>query len=388
MALGLCATKMMSPPPFARERFATRMVFFTVGVIIAAWAPLVPLAKARVGLDDGQLGLMLLGLGIGGLITMPLTGPMTAVWGFRRVILAMFCAGVLVLPALTVFDGFWAMTIALVLFGGAIGSTDVAMNLHAAEIERMAARPLMSNFHGMWSIGAFAGSAGISVLLSFGFMPIFAATLICASSFVLTIFVAKGLLPKPATPSDEPLFVVPRGSIIVLGAICFCVYLSEHAVLDWSAVFLTSIKDMSAGNAGFGYAVFAFSMTLTRFVGDRLRARLGDVNVYVLGGLLAAIGYILIGAVGGIVGPFIGFALVGAGVANLVPIIFSAAGRARAMPSHLALTAVATVAHGGLLFGPAIVGFVSHATSLTSAFILLGGVMIFVTLNVRSLSRV
>jgi len=174
----------------------------------------------------------------------------------------------------------------------------------------------------------------------------------------------------------------------VLGAICFCVYLSEHAVLDWSAVFLTSIKDMSAGNAGFGYAVFAFSMTLTRFVGDRLRARLGDVNVYVLGGLLAAIGYILIGAVGGIVGPFIGFALVGAGVANLVPIIFSAAGRARAMPSHLALTAVATVAHGGLLFGPAIVGFVSHATSLTSAFILLGGVMIFVTLNVRSLSRV
>jgi len=225
-------------------------------------------------------------------------------------------------------------------------------------------------------------------LLSFGFMPIFAATLICASSFVLTIFVAKGLLPKPATPSDEPLFVVPRGSIIVLGAICFCVYLSEHAVLDWSAVFLTSIKDMSAGNAGFGYAVFAFSMTMTRFVGDRLRAPLGDVNVYVLGGLLAAIGYILIGAVGGIVGPFVGFALVGAGVANLVPIIFSAAGRARAMPSHLALTAVATVAHGGLLFGPAIVGFVSHATSLTSAFILLGGVMIFVTLNVRSLSRV
>ena len=388
MALGLCATKMMSPRPFAHEIFATRIVFFTVGVMIAAWAPLVPLAKARVGLDDGQLGLMLLGLGIGGLITMPLTGPMTAVWGFRRVILAMFCAGVLVLPALTVFDGFWAMTIALVLFGGAIGSTDVAMNLHAAEIERMAARPLMSNFHGMWSIGAFAGSAGMSVLLSFGLMPIFAATLISALSFVLTIFVAKGLLPKPATPSDEPLFVVPRGSIIVLGAICFCVYLSEHAVLDWSAVFLTSIKDMSAGNAGFGYAVFAFSMTLTRFVGDRLRARLGDVNVYVLGGLLAAIGYILIGAVGGIVGPFIGFALVGAGVANLVPIIFSAAGRARAMPSHLALTAVATVAHGGLLFGPAIVGFVSHATSLTSAFILLGGVMIFVTLNVRSLSRV
>jgi predicted MFS family arabinose efflux permease len=378
----------MSPRPFAREIFATRMVFFTVGVMIAAWAPLVPLAKARVGLDDGQLGLMLLGLGIGGLITMPLTGPMTAVWGFRRVILAMFCAGVLVLPALTVFDGFWAMTIALVLFGGAIGSTDVAMNLHAAEIERMAARPLMSNFHGMWSIGAFAGSAGMSVLLSFGLMPIFAATLISALSFVLTIFVAKGLLPKPATPSDEPLFVVPRGSIIVLGAICFCVYLSEHAVLDWSAVFLTSIKDMSAGNAGFGYAVFAFSMTLTRFVGDRLRARLGDVNVYVLGGLLAAIGYILIGAIGGIVGPFVGFALVGAGVANLVPIIFSAAGRARAMPSHLALTAVATVAHGGLLFGPAIVGFVSHATSLTSAFILLGGVMIFVTLNVRSLSRV
>ena len=388
MALGLCATKVMSPRPFAREIFATRMVFFTVGVMIAAWAPLVPLAKARVGLDDGQLGLMLLGLGIGGLITMPLTGPMTAVWGFRRVILAMFCAGVLVLPALTVFDGFWAMTIALALFGGAIGSTDVAMNLHAAEIERMAARPLMSNFHGMWSIGAFAGSAGMSVLLSFGLMPIFAATLISALSFVLTIFVAKGLLPKPATPSDEPLFVVPRGSIIVLGAICFCVYLSEHAVLDWSAVFLTSIKDMSAGNAGFGYAVFAFSMTLTRFVGDRLRARLGDVNVYVLGGLLAAIGYILIGAIGGIVGPFVGFALVGAGVANLVPIIFSAAGRARAMPSHLALTAVATVAHGGLLFGPAIVGFVSHATSLTSAFILLGGVMIFVTLNVRSLSRV
>ena len=156
---------------YRMEILATRVIFFTVGVMIAAWAPLVPMAKERVGVDEAQLGLMLLGLGIGGLITMPLTGPMTAVWGYRRVILGMFFVAVVVLPALAIFDEFWAMTIALAFYGGAIGSTDVAMNLQASEVEKLSARPLMSNFHGMWSIGAFSSAASMSALLTVGVAP-------------------------------------------------------------------------------------------------------------------------------------------------------------------------------------------------------------------------
>ncbi len=373
---------------YRMEILATRVIFFTVGVMIAAWAPLVPMAKERVGVDEAQLGLMLLGLGIGGLITMPLTGPMTAVWGYRRVILGMFFVAVVVLPALAMFDGFWAMTIALAFYGGAIGSTDVAMNLQASEIEKLSGRPLMSNFHGMWSIGAFSGAASMSALLSFGAAPLTAAAFISALSCAITILVTSGLMPKNAKPSDEPLFVIPKGAIIVLGAICFCVYLSEHAVLDWSAVFMTTVKGTAPAHAGFAYAVFAAMMTLARFMGDRLRQSFGDNRVYVWGGVLAAAGYVMISIGQGTGMAFVGFACVGLGIANLVPIIFSAAGRARAMPSHLALTAVATVAHGGLLMGPAIVGFVSYATSLSIAFGLLACLMAIVSLGRGVMDRV
>ncbi len=183
-----------------REILATRVMFFTVGVMIAAWAPLVPLAKLRVGVDDAQLGLMLLGLGIGGLITMPLTGPMTAIWGYRRVILGMFCASVLILPTLVYFDGFWPMTIALAFYGGAIGSTDVAMNLQASEVEKLSGRPLMSNFHGMWSIGAFSGAASMSALLTVGVAPMIATIVISVLSAIVTLMVTSGVMPKQAKP--------------------------------------------------------------------------------------------------------------------------------------------------------------------------------------------
>lgn len=370
------------------EIFSTRVIFLTVGVMIAAWAPLVPLAKVRVGVDDGQLGLMLLGLGIGGLITMPLTGPMTALWGYRRVILSMFCLSIVVLPFLAMLDTFWAMTLALVLYGGAIGSTDVAMNLQAAEVEKKSGRPLMSNFHGMWSVGAFVGSAGMSALLALRVDPVLAAVGISLASFVVTLLIVPGLLPKQARPVEEPLFVIPKGSVIALGVICFAVYLSEHAVLDWSAVYLTSVLGATTGSAGFGYAIFAAMMTGGRFAGDWARGRLGDTHVYVLGGLLASCGYLLVAASPTVVLSYVGFAMVGLGLSNLVPILFSAAGRARAMPPHLALTAVATVAHGGLLLGPAIVGFVSVATSLTMAFMFLGGIIFLVTLSYRRLAAV
>ena len=376
------------PSAYQKEILATRVIFFTVGVMIAAWAPLVPLAKLRVGVDDAQLGLMLLGLGIGGLITMPLTGPMTAIWGYRRVILGMFCVSVLILPTLVYFDGFWPMTIALAFYGGAIGSTDVAMNLQAAEVEKLSGRPLMSNFHGMWSIGAFSGAASMSALLTVGVAPMIAAIIISGLSAIVTLMVTSGVMPKQAKAGNDPLFVMPKGAIVALGAICFCVYLSEHAVLDWSAVFMTTVNNIPPAQAGFAYAVFAAMMTLSRFMGDRLRQRFGDAKVYVWGGVLAAVGYLMISIGNGTANAFVGFACVGLGIANLVPIIFSAAGRARAMPSHLALTAVATVAHGGLLFGPAIMGFVSYATSLPIAFGLLAFLITIVTVGRGIMDRV
>lgn len=198
-------------------RLATRLSFFAAGFAMAAWAPLVPFAKANAGVDDAGLGLMLLCLGAGSLVAMPLTGVIAARVGSRLPILGGGLGLVAVLPLLVLVEAPVALGLALMVFGAALGTLDVAMNIHAVEVERAAPRPLMSGFHAMFSLGALVGSGGVTGLLSVGLAPLAAAagasglTLGCMLAARPHLLRARGEAPAP--------FALPRGVVLWLAAL-------------------------------------------------------------------------------------------------------------------------------------------------------------------------
>lgn len=360
-----------------REQLSTRIAFFIAGFAMAAWAPLVPLAKARTGADDGQLGLLLLCLGAGSILAMPLAGALTSRFGCRRVVLVSTGVLCLMLPLLATLGTLPALALALFVFGAGMGSLDCTMNIQAVVVERASGRTMMSGFHGHFSLGGIAGAAGVSMLLGAGISPL-AATLGVVAVIALAVARAAPHLLAYRAGSSGPMFAVPRGFVLLLSVLCFIVFLAEGAMLDWSAVFLTDVRGLSPAQAGWGYAAFALTMTIGRLSGDRIVRRLGHRSVVVLGGLCAAAGMVLATMLAHWQATLLGFALVGVGCSNIVPVMYSLVGRQNAMPDNLAVPAMTTVGYAGILLGPALIGWVARVSSLPVAFMAVAALLLAV----------
>ena len=380
----LAAPGTARPVPGVAEQRATRTVFFVTGFGNAAWAALVPFAKARAGISDGTLGLLLLCLGIGSILTLPLSGALTARFGCRRVMIAAALAVAAVLPLLATLSTLPSLMAALMVFGAGIGAIDIAMNIQAILVERGSGRSMMSGFHGLFSLGGIAGAGGMAALLSAGASPPAATACVSLGMIAALAVSAPHLLPYGAS-SEGPAFAVPHGIVLFIGLLCFVLFLAEGAVLDWSAVFLTSARHMAPSYAGLGYAAFAATMTAGRLAGDRIVDRLGGRRVVLAGGLCAALGFVVAVAAPSWPAALLGYALVGAGCANIVPVLFSAVGRQRAMPEGVAVPAVATVGYAGILAGPAAIGFIAQLASLPAAFLVVAAMLAAVALGSRRL---
>ncbi|CAN4280370.1 MFS transporter [Pseudoxanthomonas sp. LjRoot125] len=377
---------MTADAPGVRERIATRIAFFIGGFAVSAWAPLIPFAKRRLALDDAQLGLMLLCLGVGSVMMMPLAGGLAARFGCRRAILAAGIVIALCMPALMLAPSIPVLAVTLAVFGASVGVLDVVMNVQAVIVERASGRAMMSGFHGMYSVGGIAGAGGVAAALALGATPLVAIACTAVLAALLLAMARSGLLAQGGE-GDQPAFVLPRGRVLLVGAVCFAMFLSEGAVLDWSAVFLSTVRQADPATAGFGYVAFAVTMTLGRLTGDRIVQALGAFRVVVCGALVAAAGFTLAILSTSPMAGLAGFALVGAGAANVVPVMFSAAGRQRDMPTHLAVAAVTTMGYAGVLLGPAALGFVAKATSLPMAFGLLVALLLCVAGAARQATR-
>jgi predicted MFS family arabinose efflux permease len=371
-------------PSGLKQRVSTRLAFLAAGMAMSAWAPLVPYAQARTGVEPGQLGLLLLCLGIGSLLAMPVTGMLAARFGCRRVVMlsGLGCCAVFPFLALAPTASWLALT--LFLFGACMGTLDVAMNIQAVIIEKDHGGALMSGFHGMFSVGGIAGAGGMTLMLWAGAGLAPAAMAMAAMVALALLAAAPNLLRDPvASERDAPLLVMPHGSVIFIGVMCGLVFLAEGAVLDWSAVFLTSNGGLSDAQGGLGYAAFAVAMTIGRLNGDKIVGRFGPRPVLLVGGAAAALGFILV-----VLAPLpwlalMGFVLVGFGASNIVPVLFSAAGRQQDMPASLAISAITTIGYAGILAGPALIGFVAHAASLQLAFCGLACGMLMISFNAR-----
>lgn len=357
----------MQPTDRPETRLATRLAFLVGGFALACWAPLVPFAKARLGVDDGVLGMLLLCLGLGSVAAMLATGMLSARYGSKPIIIAGGLGLALISPTLAVASTPFTLGIALATFGACLGSLDVAMNIHAVEVEKGAGRPLMSGFHALFSIGGFIGSLLVTLLLSIKAGPL-VATLLSAAVMVVAMIVAWPRLLRTVPAEDAPLFVMPRGFVLLLAALAAITFLVEGAILDWSALLLTTQDRVDASHGGLGYMLFAIAMTIGRLSGDAITARVGDRAVMLWGGVIAVAGFavlllspISILAMGG-------FLLIGLGASNIVPVLFRKGGAQKIMLPGLAVAAITMTGYAGVLVGPAGVGFAADHLGLPGAF--------------------
>lgn len=368
------------------NRLAVRLAFLVAGFGVACWAPLVPFARNRLGIDEGALGALLLCLGLGSVSAMVMAGMISARYGTKALIIASGLGMALVLPLLSVLSTPLTLGVALAVFGACLGSLDVAMNVNAVEVEKQSRRPLMSGFHALYSVGGFAGAGFMTLLLSLDFEPLH-ATLLGAVLMAAAVLMAWPYLLITASASQGPLFVAPRGIVLLLAALAGVTFLVEGAILDWSALLMTSSNLVSTAQGGIGFMLFSVAMTVGRFTGDALVSRLGDRTTLIAGGLLGALGVavVILAPVAAVAA--VGFVMVGLGASNLVPVLFRRAGQQTAMPPAFAVAAVTTTGYAGVLLGPALIGFVAHGVGLATAFWLLAVLLCLVPVSAGRVAR-
>ena len=351
-------------------RRATSAMFLICGTATSSWAPMIPFVKARLGLDEGTLGLILLVFGGGSMVAMPLAGIAIHVWGSRRVVALTSLATCVALPLLALPLSAALVTATLFVFGAALGAMDVAMNAQALAVQHAAARPIMSGFHALFSVGGLVGAALLSALLHAGVGLAPSAIGIAVVLAILAVSQQQHLVADHGTADSGSFTIVPKPAVLVVGALCFMCFLGEGAILDWGAVFLREHRRVDVSVAGIGYAAFSVAMAIMRLTGDRITHRAGPLRVLRVGGALAAIGYLAAAGIPSAAGTLAGFVIVGIGAANIVPVLFTAAGRVPGVSPEIGLATVTTIGYGGLLVGPALIGFVADATSLQFAFVL------------------
>jgi fucose permease len=375
-----------SPIGGRRAQTATRIMFFAIGFASGAWAPLVPFAKARLEAGAGELGLLLLCVGLGSILAMPLAGAVVGRLGHRLVLTVALGVTLAVFPLLAILSSAPGLAAALFVFGVGIGSIDCVINMQAIVVERGSGRPLMSGFHALYSLGGIVGAGGLSALLGTGASPLAAALCVAAGLLLAASGAWRGLLARTDAPHG-PAFAAPRGIMLMIAVFCFVVFLTEGSALDWSAVLLRTTRRASAAQSGLGYVAFAAAMTAGRLAGDWLVARVGPVRTVAIGTLAAAAGLGLAALAPGWTWPVVGYGLVGAGCSNVVPVLYSALGRQTAMPESQAVPAVSVVGYAGLLAGPAAIGLVADRSSLAVALLGVAALLLGVAAMARRLGR-
>jgi fucose permease len=352
-------------PAVARGRLAVLAIFFLDGAVIATWAAQIPLVQEKFGLSTSVLGLALFAGAAGSVVSLFFVGALIGRVGSRLITgitSALVCLGVALLVLIPTFP---LLIATLVVFGLSLGALDVAMNAQAVTVETRSGRPTMSTFHALFSTGGFVGAAIASLLLSRGLSGSVEALLAAAGLAVLASLVWRWLLPgeRETIPRGSAI-VLPTGPLLALGILTFLALLSEGSMADWSALYLRTGLGMSPSFAASGFAAFSLAMAASRFVGDWLRARVSAVRLLQFSGGLAALGLGVALLVGQPVAAIVGYGCVGLALANVVPILFSAAGRVPGVSPGTGIGAVATVGYLGFLAGPPAIGFVAQSTTL------------------------
>lgn len=346
-------------------RASVSAIFFINGAATANWLVRIPAVQAKLGLSTGALGVALLGVAVGALIAMPRAGHLVARHGSRPVtrVAAIAFGATFLLPALA--PNRYVLVLALVALGMGHGALDVAMNAQASTVERQYGRSIMAGLHALWSAGGLVGAALGGFVAQHRISPAIHLIGVACVAGVAAFAVTGGMLPASAdAATGDTVPARPRGILLTLGIMAFCVLLGEGAMADWSALYLRDVTGAAPGLAAAGYAAFSLAMASGRFVGDALTMRVGATPLVRGGGVLAAVGLAFALMVASPWAAIVGFAAVGAGFSVAFPLMLAKAG---SLPGTSPGTAIATVSvfgYTGFLAGPPLIGFVAQATTL------------------------
>jgi len=368
------------------QRLSTRFSFFGLGFATAAWAPLIPFAQQRLHFNHADFGLLLLCGGLGAMLAMPATGKIVQRIGCRVPIgFALLLLAVL-LPSLSLWTTPLMMAITLFLFGTAAGSLGVALNIQAVVVEKNSLKSLMSGFHGMASLGGLAGVLTITALLALSIssvMSAFAVSLLLVIIIFLSVpysikSVENTSLEASSKVKNSIRQRLPQPLIILIGIACFIIFMTEGAAMDWSGIYLTQQYGVNTAFAGLAYTFFAIAMTTGRFTGHYLIRYFGEKKLLTYSAICATLGLALVSIAPHWWLVLVGYTLVGTGCSNIVPIMFSRAGRQTVMPSAVALSCVSTLAYTGILVGPAFIGMIGELIGLKTVFMALSGLLLLI----------
>ncbi|WP_433719888.1 MFS transporter [Actinoplanes sp. CA-051413] len=358
------------PQTLRQSRIAAALLFLLYGTLIGTWTARIPAVKQHLGLSDGRLSIALVGLALGAVTGMQLSGRLVDRYGSRRIMIpAALVDGCFLLPV-AVAPSLVTLTSALFAFGVVHGVLNIAMNARGVEIERAAERPIMSSFHAVYSIGGFLGAVLGGVTAAAGASPLGTFAVVAVLGAALALWSRRwsaALTETAGSPADGPARQVPLSGVLLLGTLALCALVGEGAAADWSTVYLRDSLHSTEGFAAAAFAAFFIAMTAGRLTGDRLAARFGAVRLVRGCGLLAAAGLGTALLVGQPVAGVIGFGCLGAGLSCVAPQVFSAAGHRNPQRPAQAIARVASIGWLGFFAGPVLIGGAAEAFGLPVA---------------------
>lgn len=374
------------------ELWSARIGFFTGGFTVASWAPLIPFVQSGLELSPMLLGTLLLGLGVGSFVGMPLAGTLSQRIGCRNAIGLSGLLSCLLLVCLTLMPSYAFECAALFLYGITLGCLEVSVNIYGTHLEKKSEGRIMSGLHAAYSIGEVVSAGLITLCFVSGLTPLMTiTTLMTVLAFVLVAILSRIANEKIKSEKKEGRTTSGAagarrisGSVLILASLCAVIFLTEGAMLDWSAIYLRDSAGVPQEASAFGYTLFVIAMAVSRLLGDRVTEKVGP-NVVLLAGVAMIIASLCVMVFIPVpVAVFASLFVMGLGIANLAPILISAASRDKKMESVKAITAVTTVGYGGLLAGPALIGAVSSAISLEGAFL---GIVCLLTASLFAVRR-
>lgn len=368
---------------------AVAAAFALNGLLFGTWAARVPAVKEMLGLDDGQLGVLLLMIGLGAVVSFPFAGRYADMKGAQRATIWILGGLALSLLLIALAPSAILTGVALFLFGLCYGGSDVTMNSWGTEVEKHLGRSVISSLHAMWSVGAGAGALlsyaalqmNLSVAAHFTVAAIFGAVVL--GPFMMIQWTSQ----IHEARKGDPWIALPRGSLLLLGLIAFAGAICEGAVSDWSAVYLRDAIRVPQSQATLGFGVFSVAMVCTRLCADAVVTRIGPRRVTLYSAVSILVGIALIIAFDTLSTSLAGFAFMGVGIAAIMPLTFSRAAIDPKMPPGQGIAAVATLRYAAMFIGPPAIGFISDTASLRTAYALLAVLAILIAILSPVLSR-
>lgn len=386
---------------------SNRAAFWIPGFAVASWGPFIPYVKERFALSEDHLGLLLMCMAVGAMSALLIASKLLSKFGCRLPVQICGCLIALCLATVTVMPNFYGLCLVLFFFGVNVEFLSMVANVNAGALETLLRRNIMSGLHGVYSLGNAVGVFIVATFLGSGLTFMGGSLLLtsCTVSVLVIIYCAliasrymltdlsvveKARLEeegkKPAAAAVDSAAGVGTkiplmtGTLLSLGCICFVMFIVEGSMMDWTGVFLTTIKGVPLYEAGYGFAAFAVMMTICRLTGDKIVSNLGRRRVLTMGAILAFSGICLAVMVPHPMVSLVGFAMVGMGAANIVPQAISYAATETRVPIQRSILIVNAIGYIGGLFGPAVIGFIAHRIGLEYTFLILACGVLLVAL--------